>query len=122
MEKQVTRMTVQRLLISLGVTPKSNGYRYLTSAIMIKLEKRPGDVTMLRLCEQLGAENNATAASVERSMRFAIERVYNLNKLSGINDLFNAYVITKSPTLSDFIMYLVEYLDSFYQFDDLRIV
>ncbi len=121
MQKQVNKMTVQRLLIRLGVTPKSNGYRYLTLAIMLKLASRPGDIGMGNLCIRVGRENGVTAASVERCMRFAVTRAYNQNQLSGINDLYNAYVITEAPTLSDFIMYIVEYLDSFYQYDDLII-
>lgn len=121
MEKPVNKMTVQRLLINLGITPKSNGYRYLTLAILYKLANRPGDIGIGKLCAKVGEANNASSAAVERCMRFAISRTYDRNKLSGINELYDAYIITELPTLSDFIMYIVEYLDSFYQDDDITI-
>lgn len=122
MEKQVNKMTIQRLLINLGITPKSNGYRYLTTAILLKLESRPGDIAMCKLYARVGACHNVSATSVERCMRFSITRTYNTNQLTGINELYNAYIITEIPTLSDFIMYIVEYLDSFYRYDDYRIM
>lgn len=121
MEKQIDKITVRRLLISLGITPKSNGYKYLTSAILKKLAARPADIPMFKLCGLIAAEYGVTASSVERCMRFAVTRTYDLNKLSGINDLYNFYVINDSPTLSDFIMYLVEYFDSFYHYDDYNV-
>lgn len=118
MEKQVNKMTVRRLLINLGIAPKTNGYGYLASAISIKLESRPDDITMTALYKRIAEENQVTTASVERCMRFAVGRAYNTNKLTGINDLYNAYVITEVPMLSDFIMYIVEYLYTFYRYDD----
>lgn len=121
MEKQVNKKTVQRLLINLGIAPKTNGYGYLTSAISIELERRPGDVPMGKLCEMIATEYHVSPSSVERCMRFAIGRAYNRNKLAGINDLFDAYIITDVPMLSDFIMYIAEYLYTFYKYDDYRI-
>ena len=121
MEKLVNDMTVQRLLINLGITPKSNGYRYLTAAIMIKLSSRPGDIAMCKLYKRVSERFRVTTASVERCMRFAVTRTYNANQLIGINDLYDAVIISDTPTLSDFITYIVEYLYSFYQHDDLLI-
>lgn len=119
MEKPVNKMTVQKLLITAGVTPKSNGYRYLTTAILLLLESRPGGIAMCKLYKKVGEVHEVSASSVERCMRFAVTRTYDLNGLSLINELYNAMIITEAPTLSDFIMYIVEYLYSFYQFDDL---
>lgn len=121
MEKPVNKMIVQRLLIHLGITPKSNGYRYLTQTVMTELSSRPRNIGMGRVCASVGAANGTTAAAVERCMRLAVLRAYDRNKLSGVNDLYNAYVITEAPTLSDFVMLIVEYLDSFYQYDDYTI-
>lgn len=121
MEKQVNKMTVQRLLINLGITPKCNGYRYMATAITVKLSTRYRNMPMFKLYELTGCEHNVSGASVERGMRSAISRAYNSNKLLMINELYDFNIITECPTVSDFIMYLVEYLDSFYQYDDIVI-
>lgn len=115
MEKQVKKTTVQKLLIDLGITPKTSGYGYLTLAIMHKLDCRPGDISMCRLYEFVGKAYNTTAASAERCMRFAVSRAYNMTKFYGLNKLYNASIITRLPMLSEFIMYIVEYLDVFYE-------
>lgn len=119
MQKTVNKMTVQRLLIYLGITPKTNGYRYLTAAILLKLDSRPGDMSMGAVCNAVGETNKCKGAAVERCMRSAITGAFKKTQLSGLNDLYNAYVVSdRAPTLSDFIMYVVEYLDSFYGDDD----
>ena len=118
MEKVVTKAVVQRLMIILGITPKGNGYKYLPAAIMLKLESRPDNIVMTEVCRIIGEAHNVSAKSVEKSMRFAVSRAYGVNKLEGINDMYNATVITAEPTLADFVMYVVEYLYTFYQYDD----
>ena len=117
MKKQVNKATVQKLLISLGVAPSMNGYRYLTSAILLKIARE--SITLCGLYSEVAKLQNTTASAVERCMRFAVMRVYNANKLEGLNDLYNANIICELPRLSDFIMYIVEYLCCFYQDDEL---
>ena len=118
MEKCVNKQTVQRLLIHLGVAPKTNGYGYLTSAIAIQLQSRPRSKSMRKLCEEVALENRVTPSSVERCMRFSVARAYNATRLAGINEIYNADIINEVPMLSDFITYIVEYFDTFYRYDD----
>lgn len=108
MEKQVNKTTVQKILIGLGVSPSIGGYDCLTSAIMIKFACR--QMRMGMLYAEVGKINGISATAAERCMRFAVSRLYNINRLSGINELYNAKVISYVPSLSEFIMYIVEYL------------
>ena len=121
MKKEVTKLTVQRLLIQLGVLPKTNGYKYLVSAIWSELIARPESIPMEKLQMHIGKLYGVSATSVERCMRYSIFVAYNATKLAGINTLYNMQIITALPKLSDFITYIVEYLDCFYQSDDISI-
>lgn len=70
-QKLVDKKTVQRLLIHLGIAPKTNGYGYLATAITLRLECRNAEMRMKELYARVAREFRVSAASVERCMRFA---------------------------------------------------
>ncbi len=117
MEKQISKTTVQKLLIYVGIAPKTSGYGYLTTAIMTELEYRPKDIAMCKLYALVGENHGTTASAVERSMRFAIIRAYNLTGLVGLNLLYKLNIIDTAPMLSEFISYMVHYLEVYYESD-----
>ncbi len=67
MKKQVNKATVQKLLISLGVAPSMNGYRYLTSAILLKIARE--SITMCGLYSEVAAKHNSFGCGALHAFR-----------------------------------------------------
>ena len=119
MNKPIDKITIQRLLIRMGIVPKSNGYPYLTAAISLMLSLRPEQPNVTSVYARIAQTFGVSQASVERCMRFAIVHTFAGNKLELINEMYNASIITAQPTVSEFLYYVVEYLYTFYPYDDL---
>ncbi len=118
MKKTVDARTVRGLLIRLGVAPKTNGYLYLTCGICCMLGVLPSHIGVTVLYARIAKQHGVSAASVERCMRFAVSRAYDAGKCALLNDLYGADVIRETPTVSDFLYYVTEYLGTFYAYDD----
>ena len=119
MNNPINKRTIQRLMIRMGISPKSNGYPYLTAAVHWMFLQRPALPSATSVYAEIATMHGVTQASVERSMRFAIGRAFDVSRLELINEMYNASVITQVPTVSEFLYYIVEYLYTFYPHDDI---
>ena len=119
MNRSISKITIQRLMIRMGISPKSNGYPYLTAAVHWMFLQRPALPTASAVYAEIATMHGVTTASVERCMRFAVGRAFDSSGLELINEMYNASVITEVPTVSEFLYYIVEYLYTFYPYDDI---
>ncbi len=119
MNKQVGRITVQRILLFLGFSPKLEGYRHLIDAILELYGLYPLKLSVNAICSKLSSAEKLSGDAVEKRMKYAVERTYKQNDLDGVNTMYNASVLTQCPTLYEFLMLITEYLHSFYKNDDL---
>lgn len=106
---------VSTLLKQIGVAVHIKGYGYLRDSILMCLDypETIYEVTK-KLYPGVAEKNNSTASKVERSIRHAIERLWNINnnsilieKIFGFSPENNT---RKKPTNSEFIATIVEYL------------
>ncbi len=107
-------MNTNKLLMEMGISPDLTGYYYLVAAINLRKEKiMSGDVThkFMDLYTEIAKKFNSTCVNVERAMRHAVEKAFELN-----NDLlcktFGSMVDKNSGkvTVSCFIGTLAELL------------
>jgi two-component system response regulator (stage 0 sporulation protein A) len=99
--KRITRQ-IHIELDYVGINPKHVGYKYLTDAIALVIDKPSNN-----LCAILGAKYGKTEASVERAMQNAIDKAW---RVSDIEDLLKHYTARISsekgiPTLTEFVYY-----------------
>ena len=70
-------MNAKQLLMSMGISPDSTGFHYLVAAINLRKEKvMSGNVThkFMDLYAEVAQMYKSTAANVERTMRYAVEK------------------------------------------------
>ena len=104
---------ISKLLKQLGITPNLKGYLYLRQAI----EKGVRDPSVFdgitkRLYPYIAEQNHTTSTSVERTIRHAIDTVWN----KGNKELFWSITQTftlERPTNSQFIIQLAEYFSEY---------
>lgn len=103
---------ITTLLKQLGVPAHIKGYRYLRMAI----EMTVNDPSLLNaitkeLYPRVAKAYNTTPQRVERGMRHAIDRSWNIGQIELINELFGYSVSEgKKPTNGNFIAALVDYI------------
>lgn len=94
-----------------GINPKSSGYKYLTDAIMITMDKPTPNIAKL-----LGEKYGKTEDGVKRAMVGAINRAW---KQTDINDLLYHYTAKIHsekgiPTINEFVYYYANKLNNDY--------
>ena len=102
------------LLRTAGLRGTLSGFRYLTKATLLVLE----DSTYLlhltkRLYPDVARAFDVTPAQVERSMRTAIDVLWNQGDVSALENLLG-YQIRDKPYVGEFIDILSGYLHSMY--------
>lgn len=103
--EQKTKRVTRRISLELdyiGISPKHVGYKYLSDAIQLIIEKPTNN-----LCAIIGAKYGKTEASVERAMQNAIDKAW---RISDIQDLIKYYTARVSsekgiPTITEFVYY-----------------
>lgn len=100
---------ISKVLKQLGITPNLKGYLYLRQAIELGVQDPSVfDGITKRLYPYIAEKNHATPTSVERTIRHAIDSVWN----KGNKELFWSITQTctlERPTNSQFIIQLAEY-------------
>lgn len=103
---------ISQLLHKIGLRGTLRGFHYLSKAILLVLE----DASYLlhltkRLYPDVALACNATAMRVERSMRTAIEAIWNQGDVAALEELIG-YTIKGKPCVGQFIDILAGYLRS----------
>lgn len=102
---QKTKRIARQISLELdyvGVSPKHIGYKYLTDAIGLVIDKPSNN-----LCAVIGEKYGKTQASVERAMQNAIDKAW---RISDIEDLLKHYTARVNsekgiPTITEFVCY-----------------
>lgn len=104
---------ISKLLKQLGITPNLKGYLYLRQAIEMGVrDPSVFDGITKRLYPYIAEQNHTTSTSVERTIRHAIDTVWN----KGNKELFWSITQTctlERPTNSQFIIQLAEYFSKY---------
>lgn len=107
---------VKQLLLEVGVTPTEKGFYYLVDAIHIAVEDAAAGVkacAIMELYKEVAALHYAytTARSVERCIRYAIERAFN-KRTAKLESVFKGIEDKESGKVTNgcFIHTLAQYL------------
>lgn len=110
--REIDERMVKKLLKEMGVPLNIKGYRYLSSAI-VSLSKEKGMKISLGLYPKVAREFATTGSRVERAIRHAVERTFEIGNYDVINEVFGTKVsATKGKlTNSEFMYVCIEYLE-----------
>lgn len=103
---------IKNTLKNVGIYPNVKGYHYLTEAIrIVKETNEKGEIFVkyTSLYAIIGREYQASAGSVERAMRKAVNNAF-ANRSALYLDLFGANFSEASPCISCFVSVLVEHI------------
>lgn len=112
-EKKEREQRIVRLLREIGIPASLLGYEYIKKAVILALE----DESYLRavtkeLYPKLAKNFNTNPPRVERSIRHAIERVFEKGNINRLNEIFSYTVdsLKGRPTNREFLATIVEEL------------
>ena len=110
--KEIDEKMVKKLLKEMAVPMNIKGYRYLSNAIVL-LSKEKGMKISLGLYPKVAKNFNTTGSRVERSIRHAVERTFEIGNYDVLYKVFGTKVsITKGKlTNSEFMYACIEYLE-----------
>ena len=103
---------IYKSLKLLGVPASLKGYRYLTKALTIELE-RPGAIDCITkyVYPEIAKAFGTTASKVERSIRYAVEAVFDRTNPNVVYDFFgNVESIKGKLTNTQFIAAVAEHI------------
>lgn len=104
---------LSNILIRTGIPPHIKGYRYLKTAVMMSMEE-PENIKNItkRLYPAIADCYRATAYTVERMIRHAIETSWSKGKIKNINAIFGfeIYRGNVKPSNGDLIALLADRL------------
>lgn len=91
-----------RELDTVGINPKSIGYRYLVDGIRLVTQR-----TVSNLCGEIAAQYDKTAASVMRAMQNAINRSWRTNNVEELARYYTAHIRPERgvPTVTEFVYF-----------------
>ena len=104
-----TTVTLRRMLLKLGATPRYIGFDYLIYAVTLSLNNRQYLLSVTKeLYPTVAKHYHTTIYSVERDIRTVITAIWkrNPNYLQTIA----GYPLEKKPSVGEFIAILREYL------------
>lgn len=103
-------ITITEILLNLKLEPKSSGFDFLKSAVMLLLNNKEKSFTIKEIYKQIAKENGTTSLFVEKSIRSVIENSFFNGGLLLINDYFGNVVYNNNfiPSNSEFIYLLAE--------------
>lgn len=104
---------IKEMLIRMGVSPDLMGYHYLAEAIAMQRERLDAGEKIkpcMKVYADIAKAHKETPASIERAMRFAIEKAFT-NYNEELEDLFHALIGLDSGKVSNscFICTMSEY-------------
>lgn len=94
-----------------GISPKAAGYKYLTDAILITMEKPTQNIGRI-----LGEKYGKTESGVERAMVNAINRAWKQNDIDELLYHYTAKINSDKgiPTINEFVYYYANKLNNEY--------
>ncbi len=94
-----------------GLNPKHVGYRYLTDAVQLVMDKPAHN-----LCSTLGAKYGKTEASIERAMQNAINKAWRTSDIEDLLKYYTAHINSEkgTPTITEFIYYYADKIKNQY--------
>ncbi len=110
--REIDERMVKKLLKEMAVPMNIKGYQYLSKAIVL-LSKEKGMKISLGLYPKVAKEFGTTGSRVERSIRHAVERTFEIGNYTMLNEVCGTKVsVTKGKmTNSEFMYAIVEYLE-----------
>ncbi len=110
--REIDERMVKKLLKEMGVPMNIKGYQYLSKAIVL-LSKEKGMKISLGLYPKVAKEFGTTGSRVERSIRHAVERTFEIGNYTMLYEVCGTKVsVTKGKmTNSEFMYAIVEYLE-----------
>jgi two-component system response regulator (stage 0 sporulation protein A) len=104
---------IKGIFLSIGISPKLKGYRYLCEGIKLALEEPNvlNGVTKM-LYPEIGEKCNSSPSKVERAIRNAIQTAWDRGRVDAIRSVFGAhvYLCDEKPTNSEFIALVADKL------------
>lgn len=108
-----TKLEISNMLKDLGISPALKGYGYLKTAIELTIE----DESLVHhitkeLYPAIAKKHKTLPNRVERGMRHAIEKAWDIGDIDKINSIFGYTVDARrgKPTNSEFIATVADYL------------
>lgn len=109
----VMERLITRILLTLGVPARLNGYRYLRDGIYMVVEK-PEEVTAVtkHIYPAIAEKYRVSSASVERAIRHAIEVSWNRGNVDEFDRMFGYTIDTEKgkPTNSEYIAMIADHI------------
>lgn len=107
--EQNLNQRIQRELHLIGISPKAVGFRYLTDAIRLTMQKGTANIYCI-----LSEKYNKSKESIERAMQNAINRTWQTSNTEELSKYYTARIRSDRgvPTLMEFIHYYAIKLDS----------
>jgi hypothetical protein len=103
-EQRITRIArqINLELNYVGVSPKHIGYKYLTDAILLVIDRPRSN-----LCAVVGAKYGKTEESVERAMQNAIDKAWRVCDVDDLLEHYTARINSEKgiPTITEFVCY-----------------
>lgn len=111
-QREIDERMVKKLLKEMAVPMNIKGYQYLSKAIVL-LSKEKGMKISLGLYPKVAKEFGTTGSRVERSIRHAVERTFEIGNYDVLYEVCGTKVsVTKGKmTNSEFMYAIVEYLE-----------
>lgn len=109
-QENLLNITITEILLNLKLDPKSSGFDFLKSAVILLLNNKEKSFTIKEIYKQIAKEKGTTIFFVEKSIRSAIENSFCSGGLLFINDYFGTVVYNNNfiPSNSEFINLLAE--------------
>lgn len=110
---EATERRISDSMIRLGIRPNLKGYQYLKTAIRMCMKDREElDGITKRLYPSVARKHGTTAEKVEHAIRHAIHTAWTKGNVEEQRAVFGyCFEEGKSPTNSEFIMQMLEYLE-----------
>lgn len=110
--KEIDERMVRKFLKAIGVPMNLKGYRYICSAV-VHLSREKGMKISLALYPMVAKEFGTTGSRVERAIRHAVERTFEVGNYDAMNEIFGPKVCASKGKLtnSEFMYATVEYLE-----------
>ena len=110
--REIDERMVKKLLKEMCVPMNIKGYQYLSKAIVL-LSKEKGMKISLGLYPKVAKEFGTTGSRVERSIRHAVERTFEIGNYTMLYEVCGTKVsVTKGKmTNSEFMYAIVDYLE-----------
>ena len=109
--KEIDEKMIKKLLREMGVPVNIKGYRYICYAVEC-LSKEKGMKISLGLYPKVAKKFDTTGSRVERAIRHAVERTFEMGSYEVLDEVFGDVVRSRGKvTNSEFLYTCVEYLE-----------